>query len=250
MKLLESGLYITIDTEPDCDLRWKRSNPLTFTSITQGIPNLLRPIWDKYNINPIYFVSPAVLEDIESCHVLKDEVEKGAIIGAHLHSEEIEPEKVSIAGKSSSEYPCYACSYETEYEKLKNLTELIQLKLRVRPIWYRAARYGADLDTIKILKDLGYKYDSSVTPGIDWSKLGGPDHSKAPLEPYWISNDDFYKPSDEKDSIGIIEVPITISGKRFGILGRIIPDNWLFYNWIRPTHMFVWEQKQIIKKRF
>ncbi|HPK63205.1 MAG TPA: polysaccharide deacetylase family protein, partial [Spirochaetota bacterium] len=248
MDNLLKGLYITIDTEPDCDIRWRRSNPLTFTSITEGIPKLLRPIWDKYNINPIYFVSPAVLEDDESCLVLKDEAQNGAIIGAHLHSEEINPEKIDIAGKSSSEYPCYACSYETEYEKLKNLTELIEKKIGVRPIWYRAARYGADLDTIRILAELGYKYDSSITPEIDWSKQGGPDHSKAPLGPYWISKDDFYKSSDEKDSIGIIEVPITITGKRLGILGNILPNKWLFYNWIRPTHMFVWEQKKMIKQ--
>jgi len=47
-------------------------------------------------------------------------------------------------------------------------------------------------------------------------------------------------------STGIMEYPITITGKRLGALGRILPDSWLFYKWMRPTHMSVWEQKRII----
>ncbi len=251
MRELQGKLFITIDTEPDCDIKWNRSNPLVFTSIAYGIPKLLRPIWDKYNVSPIYFVSPEVVMDKECCGVLKEEIKKGAIIGAHLHSEYIEP-NITIknpAGKQSKEYPCFAHSSQIEFEKIKNLTSLIQNNLGVKPVWYRAARYGADLDTIKALSELGYKYDSSVTPEIDWSEQGGPDHSKAPNQPYWISKEDFYTPAiGEKESIGIVEVPITIFGKRGGIIQKALPNNWLFYLWLRPTHMTVFEQKHLIEK--
>jgi hypothetical protein len=239
-------LLITIDTEPDCDTRWNRSNPLTFTSVTEGIPKLLRPLWDKYGINPLYFVSPEVLADDACCEVLKHEMRSGAVIGAHLHSEYVEPSSHVAVGKPSLEFPCFAHSTEVEFEKIKNLTQLIERKLGFRPEWYRAARFGADIDTIRSLKTLGYKYDSSVTPHINWSKLGGPDHSRAPEQPYWIAMDDYYKPVGERESIGIMEFPVTISGKRWAGIGQLLNDRWFFYNWLRPTHMTVMEQRKLV----
>jgi hypothetical protein len=246
-------LYITIDVEPDCDIYWNRSDPSTFKSVIYGIPQLLRPIWDKYKINPIYFVSPEVGMNKECCIILKEEIKKGAIIGAHLHSEYIEP-NVTVkdpAGKPSKEYPCFKHSTQIEYEKINNLTALIQKKLGVRPLWYRAARYGADLDTIKSLSKLGYKYDSSITPDINWSGQGGPDHSRAPKQAYWISRNNVYTPAQsEKESSGIIEVPITISEKRFGLLGRLLPNKWFFYRWLRPTLMSFIEMKKLVDEMY
>ncbi len=242
-------LFITIDTEPDCDTSWRRSSPLTFTSVTEGIPRLLRPLWDRYGIQPIYFVSPEVVRDDGCCSVLSSEVGKGAVIGAHLHSEYIEPH-VTIrdpAGRVSGEFPCFAHPAEIEFEKIRNLTTMIQDRLGYRPVWYRAARYGADLDTIRALSRLGYRYDSSVTPGIDWSAIGGPDHRRAPLQPYWVSTEDMYGAATENAGTGIQEYPVTIYGKRLGPLGRFLPDTWLFYNWLRPTHMSVLEQKKIMR---
>lgn len=243
-------LFVTIDTEPDCDTTWRRSSPLTFTSVTQGIPMLLRPIWDCHGVKPIYYVSPEVVRDDDCCRVLKSEIRKGAVIGTHLHSEYIEP-NITIqepAGKVSAEFPCYAHDSNVEYEKIANLTRLIENRLDYKPVWYRAARYGADFDTIRALKDLGYKYDSSLTPGINWSSIGGPDHRRTPVQPYWISFHDLYEAAEKEQSTGIMEYPITITGKRFGTFGKLLPDSWLFYKWMRPTHMSVWEQKGIINE--
>jgi hypothetical protein len=243
-------LYVTIDTEPDCDVYWRRSSPLSFTSVTEGIPRMLRPMWDRHGIKPIYFVSPEVVRDDACCRVLTSEIERGAIIGTHLHSEYIEP-NVTIddpAGKVSAEFPCFAHDTEIEHEKIANLTRLIETRLDYRPIWFRAARYGADMDTIRALHELGYAYDSSVTPGIDWSGIGGPDHRNAPVQPYWISTKDLYSAADKNSSMGIMEYPITIGGKRFGAIGALLPNSWLFYRWLRPTHMSIIEQKRLIKE--
>lgn len=243
-------LLVTIDTEPDCDVRWNRSDPLEFSSVIEGIPMLLRPIWDRYDVSPIYFVSPEVVADDECVRVLKDEMKRGAVIGTHLHSEYVEPEK-SIddpAGKKSDLFPCFAHSAEVERDKIKNFTDMIESRLGIRPEWYRAARYGADLDTIKSLAALGYRYDSSVTPGISWRSLGGPDHRPAPLQPYWIAKDDMYGAVPEHESTGIMEYPITIMGKRFGPFGRLLPESWLFHRWLRPTHMTVCEQKMMVRR--
>lgn len=235
----------------DNDEHWGKHFPPQYTSIIQGIPQYLRQIWNKYNVHPIYFVSPEVLYDEDAVKVLRKEVENGAIIGAHLHPEYIEPER--IWGKAieheDAQFPCYAYPFNIEKQKIQNLTELIKDKIGICPTWYRAARFGADSDTIKILSDLGYQYDSSVTPNIDWSSKGGPNHMKALNTEYKISKSDIYfEANGVEDFSGIIEEPVTIYGKRWGILGRILPDNWLFYNWLRPTHMTYVEMKHIVKQ--
>jgi peptidoglycan/xylan/chitin deacetylase (PgdA/CDA1 family) len=236
---MSKSLCVTIDTEPDCDIHWRRSKPLGFESVLTGIEKFLRPIWDRFDIRPVYFISPEVVQNDDCCRVLKGELRLGAEIGTHLHSEYIQPQRKyeSPAGTASNEYPCFAYDTEVELAKIKNLTELIAEKLGTRPVSYRAARYGADLDTIKSLEKLDYRVDSSVTPQINWSAYqNGPDHSRAPKQPYFISAKDYYSPGTST----ILEVPVTISKKRLPCL----PDSkWYFYRWLRPTHMSAFEMK-------
>ena len=227
-------IFVTIDTEMDADIHWKKKRPIGFTSIIEGIPQIYRPIWDKYDICPIYFVSPEVVKDAQCCKILKDEISKGAIIGAHLHPEYVEPQMGIIGKIEMEQFPCFGYTYEIEREKIQNLKNLIIDNLGTTPIWYRAARFGADEDTIKIISELGFKYDSSFTPGINWKSKGGPDHSKISLKAYKISG------------MNVKEYPITIMGKRLGVLGRLLPDNWLFYRWLRPTHMTYIEERHFI----
>ena len=231
---------VTIDTEPDCDIHWNRSNPLTFESVTAGIPEILRPIWDRFGVKPVYFVTPEVVANEQCCSVLKEEIDRGAEIGTHLHSEYIEPQRryETAAGTISNEFPCFAYDTNIEYEKIKNLTEQIKDRIGCTPVSYRAARYGADLDTIRALVKMGYKVDSSVTPQINWQSRGGPDHSRAPKQPYFISQTDYYTAGDGP----ILEVPITISGKRLPFWS----GGWMSYRWLRPTHMTAFEMKGLI----
>ncbi len=192
---------VTIDTEPDCDIHWRRSDPSTFESVLYGIPNILRPLWNKYDIKPVYFITDEVALNEECCRVLAQEVEFGAEIGTHLHN-----------GRG---YPCYAYDTKTEKIKIKTLTDLIERNMGTRPISYRAGRFGADFDTLRILAELGYQVDSSLTPGIDWTYKGGPNHASAAKQPYF--------------DIDILEVPITIGGKRFPL------NKWWCYRWFRPS---------------
>lgn len=88
------------------------------------------------------------------------------------------------------------------------------------------------------LVDLGFLYDSSYTPCISWKSKGGPDHSAVPNGRHIVSVPDKKKP--------IIEYPVTIMGKRWGLFGKFLPDNWLFYQWLRPTHMTYIEQRRLL----
>lgn len=229
-------LYVTIDTEMDADIHWGKKWPAEYTSIINGVPELYRPLWDRYGVKPIYFVSPEVLDSAECCQILKDEYSKGAVIGAHLHGEYIEPDSTVGQNMETGNVPFPCIEYDSELEKVKiaNLKAKIEEKLGITPIWYRAARFGADADTLTILKELGFKYDSSFTPYIDWSGKGGPNHKTSTVWPCDIE--------------GIREYPVTITGKRLGFLGRLLPDNWLFYSWLRPTHMTCHEMKNVIRR--
>lgn len=237
-------LWVTIDTEMDADTNWKKKWPPQYSSVLEGIPDFYRPIWNRYNVHPIYFVSPEILYSEECCNILKKEIEHGAVIGAHLHPEYIEPQACwgEKMGDVKPQFPNSAYDTEIEFKKIEQLTELIKGKLGVKPKWYRAARFGADLDTIYSLLKLGYQYDSSVTPNIDWTSKGGPNHSKAPCEKYQIAKDNYYK----EGNLAITEFPVTITGKRCGIFGKLLPNNWLFYQWLRPTHMTYMEMRNMV----
>ncbi len=233
---------ITLDTEPDCDTKWVRSNPLTFNSVTVGVQSLLQPLFDIYGVRPVYFVSPEVTEHPESVAVLKQISDDGRCeIGNHLHGEYVEPEKEFDVydGSDSNAYACFDYSDEVEFEKIKNYDARLTHIFGKKPTSFRAARYGADSSTIRSLMKLGYTVDSSVTPNIDWSYQRGPNFKGYLDQPYWVDHTDFSK---EDENSSFLEVPITIGQKRLPFL----PDKWLFYRWLRPTHMTVWEQKRLI----
>ncbi|MDD5439944.1 MAG: hypothetical protein PHS37_07145 [Candidatus Omnitrophica bacterium] len=228
---------ITIDTEPDADIRWRIRYPFAFSSVTRGIPGILRPLFDRYGIRPVYFVSPAVLEDQAAQGVLAAEAAAGAEIGSHLHIEDF---SLSPAGQKR-DFACYAYPDDVEYDKIKRLDERIRRTLGVIPASFRAGRFGADIGTARSLVKLGYHVDASVTPHIDWSPKGGPDFREYPDQPYFVDvGGGTFNGTDSRSSL--LEVPVTIGGKRFPGL----PEKWFLRRWLRPSFMTVIEQKLLI----
>lgn len=220
---------LTIDVEPDCDVKWHRSDPLTFINVSVGIRDILQPLCQRFGVRPTYLISPEVLAHDASAQVLRDLTD--CELGMHLHSEYIEPQRTYVhpAGTVSGEFPCQLPT-EIEYQKLVNATELFRRQFGYAPRSYRAARYGADADTFAALAKLGYQIDTSVTPGIDWKQRGGPDFRGYPDQPYRLES-------------GLLEVPVTIAGKRFPLL----PDRWMAYRWLRPSMMTAFEMKRLIR---
>lgn len=235
-------LTITIDVEPDCSRNWSRSTPLTYKSVTHGIPHVLQPLFNRYSAKPTYFLSPEVIEHDDSVRALST-LNGRYELGIHLHPEFTAPAKEydRYDGVQAMKFACYDYSDDIEFRKLENLTEDFKRRFGYRPLCYRAGRFGADIHTVRSLSQLGYLVDSSVTPHIDWGRQGGPDFREFPAQPYFIDPDNFTK---ELAGSKILEVPVTIGGKRLPFL----PDHWLFYNWLRPTHMSVWEQKKLIEQ--
>ncbi|MBF0216327.1 MAG: hypothetical protein HQL30_04955 [Candidatus Omnitrophica bacterium] len=232
---------LTIDTEPDCDARWKQRVPLEFESFLRGVPLFLRPILDRFEVPPVYLVTPGMLTSVECCRLLKEELVKGAEIGSHLHVARGIASCQEIAKGPRGTYMCSAYPDEIEYRELKDHDENIKKVLGVKATSFRAGRYGADINTITSLSRLGYTVDTSVTPGINWAVKGGPDFSGYPEQPYFVDteNKEFSSASAKR---GILEVPVTINGKR----APFLPDKWLFYRWLRPSFMTGLELRALV----
>lgn len=82
-----------------------------------------------------------------------------------------------------------------ERAKLESLTTAITGAFGAAPRAYRAGRYGIGPQTFAALAKLGYRIDSSIRPGYDYSADGGPDFAMADAQAY--------------RSQGIVELPLT-----------------------------------------
>ncbi len=201
---------MSIDTECDHDPNWIRSNPLTFNSIVDGLPNRLQPAFDSVGAVPTYLLTVEVLEDDACVESLKN-MPGNYEYGTHLHAAFIEPQK-KFHKYDGVDSPDFQCSYEpdVEYQKLSNLTNLFEEKLGYRPTSFRAGRYGASINSINSLEKLGYKVDTSVTPYIKWKEPNATvDFRKAPEQPYFPSRNKLIEPASESGG-RILEVPVTV----------------------------------------
>ena len=213
-------LVVTIDVECDYDgsPTWYYSNPLTFYSVTDAIPNRLQPLFNRYGAKPTYLISNVVLENDESTKVLSS-LDGEYELGAHLHGDYLEPNKRIFRYDGSKNWD-NQCLYdkEVEFEKMRNLTQLFRSKIGTNPSSFRAGRYSAGGNTICSLSQLGYKVDTSVTPHIIWKdKTRLLDFTKASEQPYHPDFNSITTPGDTD----ILEVPISI---RKGIFSR---NHWL-----------------------
>lgn len=236
-KISEVYVTITIDTECDHDTQWVRSDPLTFESITCGLPERLQPAFESVGAVPTYLLTVEVLEDDASVQALRS-LTGNFEYGTHLHAAFIEPQKKfhDYAGVDS---PDFQSSYapEIEFRKLENLTRLFTEKLDRIPTSFRAGRYGAGVSTIDSLTRLGYKVDTSVTPHIRWTEPNGvADYRQALEQPYFPKPGTLLMPDTSVPST-VLEVPVTVRKR----LLRRTPM------WFRPWFASVDEMKSVAR---
>ena len=168
-------LVITIDTEVDKSSNWRISNPVQFRSVLEGVPRVLSPLFDRYGVKPTYFLSAEVIEQPE-CVATLQTLGRRAELGTHLHSEFIEPGRrlhlCNMAGASADAIQSQD-PREVEAGKLANLTTMFREAFGYAPTSFRAGRFGMGPHTLDILAGLGYRVDSSVTPGLCWDYVEG-----------------------------------------------------------------------------
>jgi len=235
-KVQKVYLTISIDTECDHDPDWVRSNPITFESINEGVPNRLQSAFDSIGAIPTYLLTVEVMEDaecVETLRSLKGEFE----LGTHLHAAFIEPDK-KFEDYAGIDSPDFQSSYpeDIEFRKLENLSNLFTDCFGYRPTSFRAGRYGAASQSINSLEKLGYKVDTSVTPHIRWTEPNGMvDFRKAPEQPYFPAANEIIVPGASTERI--LEAPVTVMPR----LLRRTPI------WFRPWFASVDQMKKIFR---
>jgi peptidoglycan/xylan/chitin deacetylase (PgdA/CDA1 family) len=182
-KIAKNSLFValTIDTESDVDA--KQNHIPEYRNIKKL--KILISILKKHNITSTFFVTPDI---VNNCNNMISELySKDFEIGTHIH-----PDLIGSFSQQLADL-----SYTVQKKLIRNATSLITKEF-CKPTSFRAGRYSANQDTFKILDELGYKIDSSVTPYTSWIKDGGQD---------WRNYSAYLTKFPSTD---IIEVPITI----------------------------------------
>ncbi len=133
-----------------------------------GIP-LIMDILEQFQVKGLFFVDFA-----EAWHYGKEKIfavvkyirERGHDVGVHIHPDHMaDPKRMFL-----SQY-----SYDEQYDIIKRCTDLYMEITGERPLSFRAGKYGANRDTLRILGDLGYKADFSEFFGHDkWCHIQPP----------------------------------------------------------------------------
>jgi hypothetical protein len=235
-------LVITIDTEIDRSKNWGISSHASFKSVTDGIPRILSPLFERYTAVGTYLLSAEVIEHEESAALLGQL--RNAEIGTHLHGDFVAPGRTaySVPGTFQKAKQC-GYSPELEFQKLSIITDLFRATFGYQPVSFRAGRFAAGANTIRCLSALQYKVDTSVTPGLAWTDMyGNADFRRAPVQPYFPATNDIQSPGNSD----VLEVPVSICPPHVlrvpghtgaGALRQYLDArNWLRERWLRPSY--------------
>lgn len=215
---MNTKLLVTIDTEED----WPRpgSDNIPGVDNIYKIPELQEKVFDEFGVRPVYLLTHSVATDPRSVSVIGEISAGGKCeIGAHLHHWHMPPYTGEDLFKK---LPQFKLPAEIEKRRIRCLTRTIEAAFKIRPVTFRAGRWGADGETIKILADLGYMTDLSVTPLVDNSNHQGADFFYANFTPYFPSYENIllrYNGSDPR----ILEIPVTygFSNKDFEKIRKV-----------------------------
>jgi hypothetical protein len=202
-KDLPPQLIVVIDTEEEFD--WNKPVKRSSTSVaSMQYIHRVQDIFDQYGIRPCYVIDYPIAAQQEGYqYLVKIFKDNKCDIGAHLHPWVTPPETEKLIPVNT--YPGNL-EQSLEYEKLRNLTQIIRQNFDFHPTIYKAGRYGFGSNTEAILKKLGYQIDLSYCPSFNHGIDGGPDYSGAHAEPFWFDDDK-----------NLLEIPI--SGSFVGSAG-------------------------------
>jgi hypothetical protein len=156
-------LIITVDTE--ADNQWKGSG--TALRNLDDLPRF-QSFVESHGYRPTYLASYETLEHPTLSSFAKLHAEGRAELGGHLHPWATPPfdEEDAKVQRFPSELSSHALQ-----EKLKTLTEKLSALIGDTPYSFRAGKWGFDGKVAEALYALGYRADSSVTPGVSWKRI-------------------------------------------------------------------------------
>lgn len=231
------SFVITLDTEPDNE--WGRPRVAT-TENARFVPRF-HELVTRHGFRTTYLLTIEMAEDKFLQEYLGPRREAGECeIGAHLHPWNTPP-LVPLTPDDMKHHP-YPFEYPLEVQRAKLLTlvSAVEANYGVRPVSYKAGRWGLDEAHAQLLDDMGFRVDTSVCPGINWGpskgdprRNGGPNFTRADLLPYRLSRKDVCRPGGMR----LWEVPPTIVF--YSALGRYVPAvRALYHRYRRVRRLF------------
>ena len=180
-------LHVVVDTEEEFDWSAPFARSNTAVSGINGL-HLGHTLFRRHGIVPAYLLDYPVVTDRRAVEALGPWLAEGScLVGAQLHTWVTPPfeEVVCPFNSYASNLPA-----ELERRKLQVLTGAITERFGVRPLIYKAGRYGLDVRREQTLRELGYLVDTSVMPYRSYAGLGGgPDFFGFPDQPFWLNPD-------------------------------------------------------------
>ena len=235
-------IAITIDAESgyvsrDARRVWQREKPGPFEGYYFGIRNLLS-VFGKHNVKGTFFLSTQcfsaqgkdrLLIDKELKNLLKNKHE----LGLHLHPDSDSALKKKLS-KNFNATSAFFYTYEEKLKLIKAAKELIKENLgkniERNLISFRWGNWALDSGGAKALNKLGFKIDSSATPGIKGhlNNTMKYDWSKSDSHYTWKLSTTDYKETNHNNS-NILEIPIA-TFSFFGVKLRADPVNSILLN--------------------
>ena len=166
------SLTIVVDTEAEFD--WTKPFDRSLTTVhAMAAQEQAQAIFDGFGLRPIYVVDYAVATQPEGYEPLRRILARhGCAIGAHLHPWITPPFEETVNDHNS-----YGGNLPPALEeaKLRALVEVIERAFGVRPLFFKAGRYGLGPHTLDILARMRFEVDFSIMPLADYRDRGGAD---------------------------------------------------------------------------
>lgn len=242
---MKPRFLITIDTEGDNI--WARRSVVT-TRNTAYLPRF-QALCERFGFKPTWLTNYEMAMDPAFVEFGRDVMARGTgEIGMHLHAWN-SPPFTPLTADDTRHHP-YLIEFPDAVmrEKLRFMTDLLEQRFACKMVSHRAGRWAFDTRYARMLVELGYTADCSVTPGVSWrghpgapGGNGGTDYRRFPAAPYFLHLDDIARPGASP----LLEVPMTTRRSFFGVrlpmsyavpgvrgvCSRVMPEVY----WLRPN---------------
>lgn len=177
---------LTVDTEEEFD--WNTPFDRNSHSL-HHVPRLrkFQQFCAANGVTPVFLVDYPIATSALASEILRDAVADGrAEVGVQLHPWVNPPLREDLSDHNSF---AGNLPVDLEREKFRVLHDAIVENIGVKPLIYRAGRYGTGPNTADILREAGIAIDTSVRSRFDYSAGGGQNYRDHPLHPYWVGED-------------------------------------------------------------
>lgn len=178
---------VFVDTEEEFDWSQPLRRENRATQAMRALPEVHR-LFAAHGVPATYMVDHPIVACPMSVEILRALLADGrSAIGTQLHpwvnppfDEEVVPLN-SFVGNLPR---------ELEAAKLAVLTGAIASAFGRRPVMFRAGRYGIGPHSLSLLASEGYRVDTSMRSGYDYSREGGPDFTAIGNRGFWTGEGD------------------------------------------------------------